>query len=365
MKIFAFPIEINQQKMIGLRTERFDQECNALIRKIPHSHWSPANKSWCIPYDIKIWQQCLSSLNQFQIIKTNGQTFHQKKSMPALPDHLQLEYDRYYTQLYVLRYSLNTIKTYCNSFRYFLYHCISLHPKDWTLEDFKGWIRTQLDKNKWSEAYQNTIINALKFYFEKIRHEPRAFWEIRPRKGFKLPGTLSQEEVTALINANTYLKHKSILSMIYACGLRISEVVHLRKADVDWNQNRLFIKAGKGKKDRYVFFPVKLKTVLMEYEKQYPCQYWYFEGQEGGQYSVRSIQAVFHQSLERAKVDAYATVHTLRHSYATHLLEAGVDLRNIQAALGHSSPKTTEIYTHLTDTNKFRMQSPLDRLNIN
>lgn len=101
MKIFAFPIEINQQKMIGLRTERFDQECNALIRKIPHTHWSPPNKSWCIPYDIKIWQLCLSSLKQYQIIKTNGQTFHQKKSMPALPDHLQQEYDRYYTQLYV------------------------------------------------------------------------------------------------------------------------------------------------------------------------------------------------------------------------------------------------------------------------
>jgi len=162
----------------------------------------------------------------------------------------------------------------------------------------------------------------------------------------------------------TTAQHPTILTMIYACGLRISEVIHLRKADVDWNQNRLFIKAGKGKKDRYVFFPLKLKQLLTLYEKTYPAKYWYFEGQDGGQYSVRSIQAVFHQSLERAKVDAYATVHTLRHSYATHLLEAGVDLRNIQAALGHSSPKTTEIYTHITDANKFRMKSPLDDLDI-
>ncbi|MBK9681192.1 MAG: hypothetical protein IPO69_20440 [Saprospiraceae bacterium] len=253
MKIFAFPIEINQQKMIGLRTERFDQECNALIRKKYPTVTGACEQKLVHPYDIKIWQQCLSSLNQYQIIKTNGQTFHQKKvclftrSSPA-------EYDRYYTQLYVLRYSLNTIKTYCNSFRYFLYHCISLHPKDWALEDFKGWIRTQLDKNKRSEAYQNTIINALKFYFEKIRHEPRAFWEIRPRKGFKLPGTLSQEEVTALINANTNLKHKSILSMIYACGLRISEVVHLRKQMWTGIKIDYLLKLEKAKKTGTCFF---------------------------------------------------------------------------------------------------------------
>ena len=181
-----------------------------------------------------------------------------------------------------------------------------------------------------------------------LRNEARSFWEVRPRKSFKLPGTLSKKEVTLLLNSNTNLKHKAILSMIYACGLRISEAVHLRKADVDWNQNRLFIKAGKGKKDRYVFFPFKLKLLLQNYEKAYPTKYWYFEGQDGGQYSVRSIQAIFHQSIVRAKVDANATVHKLRHSYATPLLEAGVDLRNIQAALGHSSPKTTEIYTCLT-----------------
>jgi site-specific recombinase XerD len=152
--------------------------------------------------------------------------------------------------------------------------------------------------------------------------------------------------------------------MIYACGLRIGEVVKLRKADVDWDQNRIFIKAGKGKKDRYVFLSEKTKGVMKDYQKDYPTQYWYFEGQEGGQYSVRSIQAVFHRSLERAQVDAYATVHTLRHSYATHSMEAGVDLRVIQVALGHNSPKTTEIYTHLTDTNKFRRFSPFDSLDL-
>ncbi len=110
--------------------------------------------------------------------------------------------------------------------------------------------------------------------------------------------------------------------------------------------------------------PESLKRILERYQKHYLTSYWYFEGQEGGQYSVRSIQAVFHRSLEKSKVEAYATVHTLRHAYATHSLEDGVDIRTIQVALGHSSSKTTEIYTHLTDTNKFRRKSPLDNLDI-
>ncbi|MGB3081092.1 MAG: tyrosine-type recombinase/integrase, partial [Saprospiraceae bacterium] len=249
-------------------------------------------------------------------------------------------------------------------FRYFLGACQTKPPQEWTLDDFKIWLRQGLERYKWSESYQRSIINSLKFYYERIRKEPKLFWEISPRKAHKLPGTLSEEEVTRLINSNTNIKHKAILSMIYACGLRISEVVNLRKADVDWHQSRLFVRAGKGKKDRYVFLPDSLKRILERYQKVYPPQYWYFDGQEGGQYSVRSIQAIFHHSLERSNVDAYATVHTLRHSYATHSLEDGVDLRTIQVSLGHSSPKTTEIYTHLTDTNKFRRKSPLDNLDI-
>lgn len=221
------------------------------------------------------------------------------------------------------------------------------YPKDWTLDDFKLWLRTEIEKNKWSEAYQNTIINALKFYFEKVRKETRTFWEITPRKTHKLPGTLSGDEIFKLLNSTENLKHRTILTMIYACGLRISEVIHLRKADIDWDQKRLFIKAGKGKKDRYVVLPDKLALLLKEYFAAYPVQYWFLESPDGGPYSARSIQAVFHRALEKAKVDAYATVHTLRHSYATHLFEAGVDLRQIQKALGHESLKTTEIYTCL------------------
>lgn len=364
MKIFVFPVEVRGTKHIGLRTERFDPDCNGLIKKIGRSYWSPKDKCWCVPYDKTTWQDCSRLLASHEIIRDGSVPEETERKEVVLSSALQAEFDKYYTQLYVQRYSLNTIKSYCNCFRYFLGACQTKSPQDWTLDDFKVWLRRGLERYKWSESYQRSIINALKFYYERIRKEPKLFWEISPRKAQKLPGTLSVEEVARLINSNTNIKHKAILSMIYACGLRVSEVVHLRKADVDWNQSRLFVKAGKGKKDRYVFLPESLKRILERYQKVYPAQYWYFEGQEGGQYSVRSIQAVFHHSVERSGVEAYATVHTLRHSYATHSLEDGVDLRTIQVALGHNSSKTTEIYTHLTDTNKFRRRSPLDNLEI-
>jgi len=273
MKIFIFPIETRGQKHIGIRTEHFDPACNALIKKIPRSHWNPGTKSWCIPYEKEVWRRCQESLAAFEIVKTDTRAPADKSAERNLPSDLQAEFDTYYTQLYVQRYSLNTIRTYCSSFKYFLYQCRSMHPKDWTLEDFKRWLRSEIEKNKWSEAYQNTIINALKFYFEKIRNEARAFWEVRPRRPIKLPGTLSLDEVNRLLNSCENLKHRTMLTLIYACGLRISELIKLRKADIDRGQKRILIKAGKGKKDRYVILPDRMALLMQKYLEIYPVRY--------------------------------------------------------------------------------------------
>lgn len=358
MNIFIFPVTVRGQQQIGLRTEAYHPSIGLQLKSVSRCFWDPVHRCWCIPYTLEHWQACVKALQ--------GHTLHRErtplgraKSKDVSPS-LQTELDKYYTQLHVQRYSNNTIKTYQAAFLVFLGVCHERHPRDWSIDDVKAWLSECITTLAWSSSYQNTIINALKFYYEKVLHQPRAFWEVRPRREFKLPGTLSKEEVQQMIKVNTNLKHRAILSIIYACGLRISEVVRLRKADVDMDQQRLFIKAGKGKKDRYVYLPAKLITILRDYTDQYRPAYWYIEGQDGGPYSVRSIQAIFHQSLEKAHVDAYATVHTLRHSYATHLLEAGVDLRTIQESLGHNSLKTTQIYTHLTDVNKKRQISPLD-----
>ena len=360
MRIFIYPVTIREKQHIGMRPENYDVGIIQKIKSIPRSFWNPDHRCWCVPYTVEHWNLCRSALDTHMLVKLQDSKPSGQNPEELLSEVLRTELDKFYTQLFVQRYSQNTIKSYRGAFILFLLQCKDKHPAEWNIEDVKVWLRSRIAVNNWSISYQNTIINALKFYYEKIQHQPRSFWEVRPRKETKLPGTLSKEEVQKLIQVNSNVKHKTILSMIYACGLRIGEVVRLRKVDVDMGQGRLFVKAGKGKKDRYVFLPEKLKTLLRVYIQAYPTSYWYFEGQEGGAYSVRSIQSIFHQSLEKAKVEAYATVHTLRHSYATHLLEAGVDLRVIQESLGHNSLKTTEIYTHLTAVNKKRHLSPLD-----
>ncbi|HRI01261.1 MAG TPA: tyrosine-type recombinase/integrase [Saprospiraceae bacterium] len=366
MKIFTFPVLIQNTTAIGLRMEHFSQECISRIKKVRYAYYSKHERCWIIPYDKIAWTQCKAILSEHEFIhsKPDDQPVSKLESKTLSPI-LQQEYDKYYTQLYVKRYSPSTIKNYCNIFLFYLHDCISIkNPREWSIEDFKHWILTKLEKYKWSQTYQNSVINALKFYYEKVLGQEKNFWEIRPRVTKKLPGTLSQEEVMSLIRVCENSKHKLILSIIYSCGLRIGELVNLKRKDIDLRQKRIFIREGKGNKDRYIHLPLKLEGMIQSYLMQYKPDYWFIEGQTGGKYSVRSVQNVFHQHMEKAQIESSATVHTLRHSYATHLLEAGVDLRQIQMALGHESVKTTEIYTHITDVNKYRMVSPIDNMDI-
>jgi site-specific recombinase XerD len=368
MAILIHPVKHNQKPYIGIRISQYQYELHLKIKSIKYAFWSPDTKSWLIPYTSESWKECKNQLSTFDMtIKKDTGIDNQKphkNDIPSLNGELQKAYDVYYTRLYVKRYSINTIKSYLNIFNMFLKDCTDRHPDIWTKEDMILWIKHNLQKYHWSESYQNSVINALKFYYEQVKSESRSFWEVRPRTPKRLPGTLSRLEIQTLFTSCQNLKHSFILMMIYSCGLRISEMVNLRKKDIDPIQSRVFIKAAKGKKDRYVVFPQKMQLIYIEYIRLYNPNYWLIEGQEGGQYSPRSIQNMFHTQIEKAAVDSYATVHTLRHSYATHLLELGVDLRRIQEALGHNSIKTTEIYTHVQDTNKYRFRSPIDDMNL-
>jgi len=186
----------------------------------------------------------------------------------------------------------------------------------------------------------------------------------RPFKEKILPTVLSEEEVKQIINCVSNLKHKAILLTIYSAGLRISEAVNLKIADIDSKRKVIIIKDAKGKKDRNSLLSEKLLVVLREYFKQYKPKIWLFEGQFGGRYSDRSIQNVFRKACIDAKIMKKVSVHSLRHSFATHLLERGTDLRYIQELLGHSSSKTTEIYTHITRKGMEQVKSPLDNFEL-
>jgi integrase/recombinase XerD len=185
----------------------------------------------------------------------------------------------------------------------------------------------------------------------------------RPRREKRLPNVLSKEEVKAILEAPTNLKHRAMLSLIYACGLRRSELLNLTLKDILSDRNLLFIRQSKGKKDRMVPISLKIIGMLRDYYKAYKPKTWLFEGQfPNTKYSEMSLAKVLKQSMLKAKVNKNVSLHWLRHSYATHLLESGTDLRYIQELLGHSSSRTTEIYTHVSTRNLQQIRSPFDDL---
>ncbi len=179
----------------------------------------------------------------------------------------------------------------------------------------------QSEEKRWSDSTQNQAVNALKFYYEKVLGQERTYYDLRPRRSRPLPGVFSEQEVQRLFVAVRNLKHRTILMLIYSGGLRIGESIRLRKEDVHVDRKQIFIKGGKGKKDRYTVLSDKMIDELKRYLESYQPAYWLFEGQDGGPYSTRSIQAVFRRAVKASGVNPYSTVHTLRHSFGTHLLE--------------------------------------------
>jgi site-specific recombinase XerD len=192
----------------------------------------------------------------------------------------------------------------------------------------------------------------------------KTYYVQRPKKEKRLPEVLSEEEVASVLNAVENIKHKAILSLIYSAGLRLGELINLKINDIDSKRMVVNIRQGKGKKDRLSLLSEKVLLLLREYYTVYQPKEWLFEGQFFGQYSATSVQKVFRIAKAKAGIKKPATVHTLRHSFATHLLERGTDLRYIQALLGHKNPKTTEIYTHITKKGMEKIKSPFDNLNI-
>jgi site-specific recombinase XerD len=214
-------------------------------------------------------------------------------------------------------------------------------------------------------ATQNQAINSIKFYYERVLGQARKVYFIeRPQKEKFLPEVMSIEEVTILLKSISNLKHRAIIMTIYSGGLRISELINLKVKDIDGNRMQIRISQSKGKKDRYTLLSKKTLITLRQYFTEYKPKEWLFEGENGKKYSDSSIYSIFKKALNDARIYKKVTVHGLRHSFATHLLESGTDLRYIQSLLGHSSSKTTEIYTHITTKGFDQIKNPLDGLDI-
>lgn len=259
------------------------------------------------------------------------------------------------------RYSLNTINTYESMLLLFFRFHYPKAPHQIDQKEILGFNTDYIMANGYSYTYQNQAINAIKLFYRQLGSGNIVPENLeRPKRSFRLPEVLSMEEVKMILENTPNLKHKTLLSLLYACGLRIGEALNIEHKDLDLERGFTHIKSGKGRKDRYVPIPLRMCRLLSEYLGTYKPGKYVFEGQGGGKYSQVSARQVLKRSLSKCGIGKRVTLHTLRHSHATHLLENGTDIRFIQELLGHNSPKTTMVYTHVSTTSLDKIKNPFD-----
>ena len=344
------------------------------IKTITLHRWDAKNKWWTIPYSARYEQDVVREAQAMRLKVRHESEEIREIKMPRvsaydIPNYRRCP-DEYTQKLTELRYSPQTIKNYQAMFEEFINHYPGRKTDELGEKEVIAFSRFLVTERGVSISTQNTAINAIKFYYEKVLGGKRKFYFLeRPRRERKLPLVCSEEEIIRIIKGAGSLKHKAILMTIYSAGLRISELINLEINDLDPDRMQIRVRQSKGKKDRYTLLSDKLLKVLEEYIMQYQPTKWLFNGQSSDPYhpvpySARSAQAVLKKAATKAGIRKPITLHTLRHSFATHLLEHGTDLRYIQSLLGHESPVTTQIYTHVTTRGFEQLKSPIDHLDI-
>lgn len=269
----------------------------------------------------------------------------------------------YIDKLKQKRYSENTIKTYTTYFEDYINYFSGNELSEIDSDTINKYILELIENKHISSSQQNQRINAIKFYYEKVLGRDKQYYAIaRPNKQFLLPDVLSKVEIKSIFDSATNLKHKCILEIIYSAGLRRGEVLQLKPKDIDSKRMRIKIRGGKGKKDRYTLLSAAVLKNLRDYFKAYKPKQWLFEGQNESQYSATSLVKVLKKYALKAGIKKRVHIHMLRHSFATHLLEQGTNLRIIQELLGHEDIKTTEIYTHISSLEIDKVTNPIDEI---
>ena len=349
----AFNLESGAHRGQNVIWIRFDYspEGNRYMRQIK-ARWSSSQKSWWTPdnrHYRELFSMPLPSIGKEALAKIHP------VNLPAfqkLEDTLRLK-----------AYSSSTLRTYCNEFAQLL-HTIGAFPvNDLSPEKLRSYLLYCMKECGLSENLMHSRLNALKFYFEQVLGREKFFADIpRPKKPVLLPKVLSKEEVARLFGVVENHKHRLMLQLCYGMGLRVSEIVALKIDHINSRRMQVLLAGAKGKKDRYVPLPQTALEQLRAYYRAYLPKEYLFEGQYGGAYAVRSVQAVFKKAMRRAGIHKEVGIHTLRHSYATHLHEYGTDITLIQKLLGHNNLKTTLLYTHVSQKSIAAVASPLDRM---
>ncbi|MCK5466974.1 MAG: site-specific integrase [Cyclobacteriaceae bacterium] len=363
---------INRERCIGILFYP-NKVIQALIKELPRVKWSKE-------YQVIYMKNTPENLNR--IYKTfrgvawiNSKYFFKNKPLNthgngngdiswAEKRTLAKDYKRcpkeYLQKLELKKYSNSTIKTYVAAFEKFMNHYNDYDINEMNENHIRDYLST-LVKKRLSNASINQAVNAIKFYYEMVLDMPNRFYEIeRPIKEHKLPRVISIEEVLSIIENTNKVKHRCIVSLLYSAGLRRSELINLKITDIDSKRMLINVEKAKGNKDRITLLSFRLLDDLRIYYKMWRPKKYLFEGPVGEKYSSTSIAKIIKKAAAKAGIVKTVTPHILRHSFATHLLESGTDLRNIQALLGHNSLKTTEIYTHVAANSFNKIKNLLD-----
>lgn len=359
------------EKCIGLKFFQ-DKVLHALVNELPDVRWSEEFQMNYIPnspsnLDVIFeqfrgvaWVNCNHFFTNSGFSRNNEEINVDWFRKRIHPQGYRRCPESYLLKLELKRYANNTVKTYISCFEAFINHYNHIEPENINEKDIRAYLQKLIQEGS-SNSYINQAINAIKFYYEVVMEMPNRFYGMeRPRREEKLPKVLSKEEVLSIITHTNNIKHKCIVSLLYSAGLRRNELLNLVPEDIDGKRMTIKVRSGKGNKDRYTLLSDKLLKDLREYFLEWKPEKYLFEGQTGGRYSAESVAQIVNKAAHSANIKKRVTPHMLRHSFATHLLEAGTDLRYIQVLLGHKSTKTTEIYTHVATNVFFNIKNPLD-----
>jgi len=382
-------LEHKDHQLIGIYFEK-DAGLNTALQAVAGIRWSRTHQCWHIPLHRDNYHLLTGLLQGKATVNSQPLLQHFKKQespahapfpvtivtkvpkAKALPAGIHIVNKHVLPamqqQLQLKAYSASTIKTYLNEVQQFLQLIKANAADEFTTQRLKDYLQYCYTQLKLSENTLHSRINALKFYYEQVLKKEKLFWEIpRPKKAGQLPKVFSQDDIAAIINSVTNKKHKVMLMLAYSAGLRVSEVVEIKTFEIDSKRMTIFISNAKGKKDRVVNLSPVLLVMLREYAGEYkPAKKGYlFEGStKGSSYSTRSLQEIIQAAKKKAGVIKPGSIHSLRHSFATHLIEKGTDITMIQKLLGHNDIKTTLRYLHTSNKDLLKIVSPLDDLNL-
>lgn len=325
---------------------------SAFKKQFPSALWSRSKNSWYLTDN---------TLNRNRLNYPLKQIGH--KAEERIYTINQDAYNKFRDALIQKAFSPNTVKTYLNEFSQLLIILKNNPVNELDTEKLNSYFLYCIKKLKHSENQVYSRMNAVNCYFKLVCHNEKMFDRvIRPKAPQTLPKVLSKQELNKVFSQTQNLKHLLLLKMAYGMGLRVSELINLKVEHIDEDRMQVLVKSAKGKKDRYVNFPKSLSNLYNDYLRGYQPKLYLFEGRFRQQYTTRSAQAVFKTCLKNAGITKSLGIHGLRHSFATHLLEAGTDMVFIQKLMGHKHIKTTEVYAKVSQKILGEIHSPLDSL---